>query len=112
MYPVGLICQVCVQSSDDPSLLLRPLEKCRQILAPRSHLPVQGRVGQLGVQVVEVVGEEHHLAPHPARVHPELLEAQQRVDRHRLAEVADPELVGPAEWAQERGSQDCDPPFL
>ena len=74
MTPVGLICQVCVQSSDDPSLLLRPPEECRQILAPRSHLPVQGRVGQLGVQVVEVVGEEHHLAPHPARVPPELLE--------------------------------------
>ena len=56
-----LICCVGVQGSDLPALLLSSADEVCQVLTAWTHLVVQGRVGQLRVEVIVVVGEEDKL---------------------------------------------------
>ena len=57
-----LICCVGVQGSDLPALLLSSTDEVCQVLTAWTHLVVQGRVGQLRVEMIVVVGEEDYLA--------------------------------------------------
>ena len=68
------ICDISVQSSDAPPLLLSSSEEVSKILTARTHLVIQRRVGKLRMKMIEVMGEEDNFARQTANIRLELLE--------------------------------------